>query len=233
MSVYRIAVCDDVAIERSILCVLLHECNDEQIIYQFESGEELLRSQETFDIAFLDIFMNGMTGMDTARALQKRGVDTPIVFLTASPYFAVESYEINAFDYIVKPLQPERLKLVWDRFLKEYKKNQRYFVINYPGKTAKLAFDQIEFIESDRHYISVNLADGTTLRFQGKLDSIEEQFNDPRFLRCHQSFLINMGLADAMDDDFLMHSGKRVAYRKRDKKTLQRIFYDFMMKEAY
>ncbi len=233
MPVHRIAVCDDVPLERDVLCTLLHACDEKQRIYQFTSGEELLSSRESFDLVFLDIYMDGMTGMETARMLQKRNSNIPIVFLTSSPDFAVESYEVHAFDYIVKPLQPERLRAVWKRFVAQHRRSRRFLLLNNSAKIERLPYERIEYLESDRHYVTIHMADKTMLRIQGKLDQFEEQLNDMRFLRCHQSFLINLGLTQAMEDDFLMRSGARVAYRKRDKKQLQRIFCDYMRQEPY
>lgn len=232
MSVRKIAVCDDVAIERDMLCMLLHKCDKKTIIYKFASGEALLSSRKAFDLVFLDIYMDGMTGMETAKMLQKRNSKTPIVFLTSSPDFAVESYEIHAFDYIVKPLRPERLKAVWERFLSQYRQSPKFLVLNCPGKTEKLPYEQIEFLESDCHYVTIHMADGAMLRINGRLDDFEQQLDDVRFLRCHKSYLINLNLAEAMDEDFIMHSGNHVAYRKREKKQLQKTFCDYMQKEV-
>lgn len=232
MSVRKIAVCDDVAIERDMLCTLLHRFDDKQLIRQFPCGEELLRSQERFDLVFLDIYMGGMTGMETARLLQSKNRKLPIVFLTSTADFAVESYEIRAFDYIVKPLQPKRLEMVWERFCSEYRRSPRFFVVNIAGKAEKLPYEQIEFLESDRHYVTIHMTDRASIRLQGRLDDLEQSFDDPRFLRCHQSFLVNLSLAEAMDEDFIMRSGVHVPYRKREKKKLQNIFCDYMLHET-
>ncbi len=232
MSICRIAICDDVAIERDMLSVLLRECDENQMIYKFACGEDLLCSKESFDLVFLDILMDGMTGMETARVLQERNHKLPIIFLTSSSDFAVESYEVHAFDYIIKPLQKDRLKTVWERFLLQYRQSPKYFILNSSEKTVKLPHDQIEFLESDRHYVTIHMADGKMIRIQGRLDDLEKQLDDTRFLRCHKSFLINLSLTKAMGEDFLMNSGKCVAYRKRDKGQLKKIFCDFMLKEV-
>lgn len=233
MSIRRIAICDDVAIEREILGTLLHKYDAELVIHQFSCGEDLLNSRESFDLVFLDIYMNGLTGMETARALHLRNNSLPIVFLTASADFAVESYEIHAFDYIVKPLQPQRLKTVWERFLSQYQTNPKVLIINNSGSIEKLLYDQIEFLESNSHYVTIHMEDGSTLRTQGKLDDFEQQLNDSRFLRCHKSFLVNLMLTKSMDDNFLMQSGKCVAYRKRDKKKFQYIFFNYASKGTH
>lgn len=232
MSVRRIAVCDDVAIEQDMLCLMLHKCDKNQVIYRFSSGEDLLRSNIAFDLVFMDIYMNGMTGMETARLLQKKYRNIPIVFLTSSSDFAVESYEIHAFDYIVKPLRPERLKEVWKRFIFQYQQCSKFLVFSNSGKTEKLPYEQIEFLESDGHYVTIHMADSTEFRILGRLDDYEQQLDDDRFLRCHKSYLINLSLTETMDEEFIMHSGYHVAYRKREKKQMQKVFCDYMLKEV-
>lgn len=232
MSVCRIAVCDDVEMEREILCMLLRKFDNKSIVYKFSCGEDLLRSSADFDLIFLDIYMNGMTGMETAKILHKKNSKVPIVFLTSSSDYAVESYEVHAFDYILKPMGVERFKEVWDRFLLQHRKNQRYFVVNCIGKTERLPYEQIEYMESDCHYVTFHMTDGSSIRINGRLDDIEQQLEDSRFLRCHKSFLINLNLTESMEKDFIMRSGSRVAYRKREKKQIQQVFYDYIRNEV-
>lgn len=232
MSVFKIAVCDDVAIERDMLCELLHQYDEKQIIYNFSCGEELIRSPLTFDLVFLDIYMNGMTGMETAKLLKEKNQKTSIVFLTSSKDYAVESYEINAFDYIVKPLKSSRLKAVWERFQIHYISRPKYYILNASGITEKLPYEKIEFLESDCHYVTIHTVDAEVFRILGKLDDIEKELDDARFLRCHKSYLINLDYTVAMDEDFLMTSGEYVSYRKRDKKQLQKIFSEYISSKA-
>lgn len=227
---FRIAICDDVVLERELLYLLLQKCADRQMISQFGSGEELLASHEHFDLVFLDIFMGGITGMETARCLLEKSPKTRIVFLTSSPNFALESYDVHAFDYILKPLQPERLAAVWERFAGEHQPTERYLIINDLAETKKLPYDSIEFIESCQHYVTIHLTEEPSLRVYGKLDDFEQQLDDPRFLRCHKSFLINLSLTAAMGEDFLMQSGTHVAYRKREKKQLREAFFNYAAK---
>lgn len=233
MSVCKIAICDDIDIERDMLCMMLQSFGEEQIIHHFSCGEDLLASPVAFDLVFLDIYMNGMTGMEVAKVLKNNKSKALIVFLTSSPNFAVESYEVHAFDYIVKPLQPERLKTVWKRFLSLHRKRERFLLLNNSGKTEKIAYEQIEFLESDCHYVIIHMTDGTTVRILGKLDDFEQRIDDADFLRCHKSFLINMRFTESMDGDFIMRSGTHVSYRKREKKHLQKIFNDYALKLAY
>lgn len=228
MSVCRIAVCDDVYLERKILCELLQQLDSKQIIHDFSSGEDLLSSTQIYDLVFLDIYMNGITGMETAKKLKEKNPKSMIVFLTSSEEHAVESYEINAFDYIVKPLQIVRLSKVLERFRIYYHNLPKYYVLNTSGEAKRLPYGKIEFLESDCHYVIIHTVDGLVIKILGKLDNIEHELSDSRFLRCHKSYLVNLDYAKAMNDDFLMASGKLVPYRKREKKQLQNSFCEYL-----
>lgn len=124
--VNKIAICDDVEVERFVLkrqlMVYFQKNGGEAQIQEYESGESLLADIEDGylwpDLIFLDIYMGALNGMDTARKLRKLGVKAPIVFLTASPDFALESYEVEASGYLLKPAEEEQTTALLHRLLK-------------------------------------------------------------------------------------------------------------------
>ena len=123
----RIVLCDDVELERQILKELLtlyfEEMGEEISVIEYESGEALITDVEEglleADLLFLDIFMKNMNGMETARRLREMKRKGPIVFLTASPDFAIESYEVQASGYLLKPYDAEKIKELAARLLKD------------------------------------------------------------------------------------------------------------------
>ena len=100
----KVAICDDVEVERYVLkrqlMAYFRTTGGKVEVQEFQSGENLLADiEERFiwpDLIFLDIYMGELNGMDTARRLRAMGVQAPIIFLTASPDFALESYEVEA-----------------------------------------------------------------------------------------------------------------------------------------
>ena len=114
IAVIRIAICDDLYNERNMIQSLLTSIQNEEQklefnITQYEEGEALLMDMEEnlseFDLVILDIYMDGINGMETARKIRENDINIPIVFLTASPDFALESYDVNAFGYLLKPVK--------------------------------------------------------------------------------------------------------------------------------
>ena len=112
----RIGVCDDDKEFRQRLVQMIRIWSDHSGIptelYPFDNGDELIAKNAAFrmDIILLDIVMPLLNGMDTARELRAQDTAVKIIFLTSSPEFALESYEVRAQDYLLKPITYERLR---------------------------------------------------------------------------------------------------------------------------
>src|SRR5918999_5556399 len=113
----RVMVVDDepLAVER--LQLLLARCPDTTVVGTANEGEAALRIAEavTPDLVLLDIAMPGMDGIDVARALSDSAIDPAVVFVTAFDNFAVAAFDVAAIDYLMKPVQPDRLERALDR----------------------------------------------------------------------------------------------------------------------
>ena len=157
----RIAIVDDNHTDRIFLReglerILLKRNIENSEIHIFNSAEDILEylknEQETFfDLIFMDIYMEKLTGVDAAREIRKKDKKVKIVFITTSNEFASESYEVRAEDYLIKPYDKTRLENVMDRIFSEKKygkilelKDGRKIIINsivYIGKVARLIVD--------------------------------------------------------------------------------------------
>ena len=128
----KIAIVDDSSLDRDFLKngleIIFEERNIENLeIQEFSSGEELLNylrenPSDFFHIIFMDIYMEDLTGVETAKAIRKTDEQVKIVFITTSNEFASESYEVRAEDYLIKPFDGQRMNKIIDRFLEKTKK---------------------------------------------------------------------------------------------------------------
>ena len=151
----RIVICDDVEIERTLMKEILTEYFDEihreVSIIEYDSGEGLIADVEEgyldMELLFLDIYMKKLNGMETARKLRVISCNVPIVFLTASPDYAIESYEVQASGYLLKPFSEEKLKTLINRILKTDMK--RRVAIKSKRQYRYPYTDEIMYIESD------------------------------------------------------------------------------------
>lgn len=234
----HIAICDDIQQEREQISAMLMALQDIERnwvfeITQYDRGELLLLDLEErrngFHLIFLDIYMEGINGMETARKIRGLGLKTPLVFLTGSPDFALESYDVNAAGYLLKPVQKEKMAALLERLLGQ--EDRTRICIQSERRRRYLFLDEIVFVESDNHSILLHLANGETLTSGEKLGTLEGQL-DERFLRCHQSFLVNMCFVADVAEDFILKDGRRVPIRIRQRKAIADAYYRFFVKRA-
>jgi two-component system LytT family response regulator/two-component system response regulator LytT len=116
----RIVVVDDEQLARDELCFLLGQIGGAEIVAQAANGVEALRvvEEQAPDLVMLDVQMPGLTGFEVARRLVRGGVEAYVVFVTAYDQYAIQAFEVNAVDYLLKPVEPARLAAAVDRVKK-------------------------------------------------------------------------------------------------------------------
>lgn len=232
----KIAVCDDQQSECDILCDLLftytsksgYECE----IQSYTSGESLVADYEdgcaAFVLVFLDIYMNAMNGMAAARRIREYSQTTAIVFTTISPDFAVESYEVYALDYIVKPIVPERLSSLMDNFFVEFTKKEKYLLVKQGRDNARFLYSDIAYLESKGNKLFLQNGKGERFTFYERLSEVEKRLEDIRFLRCHQSYLVNMDYIYSADNDFILSDGMCIPIKVRERKSIREHYFEYI-----
>lgn len=200
----RVAVCDDDALElKKIEEAMLEFIGSKQAeaditLNTFSSGIELLNyinHTASFDLIILDILMPYMTGIEVAAQLRKTNNDMKIIFLTTSPEFAVNSYKVNAFYYLLKPFQKQELISLLDRALVSIRSEKLCsIVIKEKAGLKRIPLHMIEYAESEKHTLNFHLLGGEIASCYAKMgDYSEALLKDERFVHCHQSFIVNMG----------------------------------------
>ena len=231
----RIAVCDDSSLDRELFVALLHHyfvnkpISNE--IIQYENGVDLLHDVEDdmwFDIVFLDIYMNDLLGIDVAHKLRSLGYRGHIIFLTATADFAVDSYEVEALGYLLKPQSFEKLSQVMDRAIRTMTTNT-YLVKNH-SKIIRVPYHEVLYVESMNSKCIMHCCNDQSYVIYKRLTTIEHELNDKRFLRCHQSYLVNMDHIHQVDSQFTLVTGDTVAIRQRDLKSIRQAVLHYLDK---
>ena len=128
-----IAVCDDEVMECSRIAGKIKEILGEMkapcTIQQFYSGRELLQSSENFDMIFLDIIMGGLDGMRTAQMVREKAYDKLLVFISASRDYVFDAYDVEAFQYLLKPIEDKKLKRVLQKAVRKTQERSQAFII--------------------------------------------------------------------------------------------------------
>lgn len=216
---FQIAVCDDektIAIQiAEMIKDILPDCN----ISKYLSGEDLLESYIKFDIIFLDIQMENMSGIEIAKELRKRGENTIIIFITGVKEYVFQAFDVAAFHYLIKPVNEEKLKEVIGRAIEKINKKaneeiHRLF-IKTRDKSVALNINDILFMESETRKIVVHTK-REIIKFYGVMSKVEEKVGSG-FYRCHRGYLVNMAyIAEYDSENIYLTNGDKV-YLAREK----------------
>jgi DNA-binding LytR/AlgR family response regulator len=157
------------------------------------AGLEFLRSHIP-DLLFIDINMPDLNGLELVQALP---VKPMVIFTTAYKKFAVDSYDLDAIDYLLKPIEPERFTRAVQKAIEQYryrnsinKKETESFFVRSEYQLVKIYFDAIEFIESVDDYLKIHLREGRPVMTLMTLKSILEKLPSDQFKRIHRSYII-------------------------------------------
>lgn len=180
----------------------------------FFSAEALLASfkPDVYDVVFLDICLQGMTGMDAARRIRRQDSACRLIFTSVSPDFAVESYEVDSTYYLLKPYSYEQLSAALNRCNPALL--ERAKAISVPTRTgqARLMLHQIVYTEYINRKITVHLRDGAEMQIAMKQgDFAALMLEHPYFCDCIKGILVNFEAVEKLtEDSFLLLGGVRV-----------------------
>ncbi len=202
---FRIAICDDSPEDRTQICVLLRQSCPHAELETFSSGEALLwklADGKRFDLYFMDIFMDGASGIDTARQIRSDDYNALIVFVSTSDDFYRESYDLFAFHYLIKPINMDKLSPVLGRAMEQLKREaEQTILVNYNRQVRSLRLSNLLYISSSNHNLIFCMKDKELIEVRGKLDHYIAKLPQAMFFRCHQSYVINLRYCSALTAD--------------------------------
>ena len=242
----RIAICDDEAwhVQQTTNFVqeyLRHRPQVSGHIFPFSRGQELLCQAEEaggFDLYLLDIIMPGLNGIETGRQLRELGDGGEIVYLTTSPDYAVDSYSVRAFFYLLKPLEKERLFEVLDAAIKKLNdRRSKAALIATKDGPRRVLLDQILYVERVgrrlRYYCSNDTVDSVSLRVPFHT-AVEPLLADPRFCQCGSSFAFNLQhVAGVRGQEVLLDNGFSVAIPRAAVSVFKQAWGNFWLEEDH
>jgi len=193
------AVIDDEPIAREILEDFIRE--DERLEYagSYKNAKEALKGImiHPVEILFLDISMPGLTGFQFLRSMQN---PPGVIFTTAFREYALEGFDANAIDYLLKPIAFERFLLAVNKAWKFLRSaadaisaspNADFFFVKADGGLVKIFFDEIQFIEALKEYVKIVTRDKSVITYH-TISGLEEKLPTGRFYRVHRSYIVNI-----------------------------------------
>lgn len=197
----NIAICDDNIVQvRKIENLLENYFSEKKLPYElfsYTDSKVLLKDSEKnkFDIAFLDVEMNPINGIETGEYLRKNLPNIILIYVSGYIDYSVQGYKVQAFRYILKRDLDVLFKEDMDAALLQYGRINDCFTYKKDGETIIVPYRDIVYLMSCERKVTVYTDNGETDTFYAKLDGLEKQFEYHNFLRVQQSYLVNLKYA--------------------------------------
>jgi DNA-binding LytR/AlgR family response regulator len=236
----RIAICDDDVLELQKIKSKVEEFivskqHEQKITLQvFYGAYELLdyiSLHDEFDVLILDIIMPVMNGIALAAEIRKSGSRCKIIFLTSSPEFAIDSYQVSAFYYLLKSHMNIELSALLNKALKDMKEeNSSSVIIKQKGKLTRVQIHTIKYIEIINHTVYYHLNNNTVISCLSTITKSHDPIlSDKRFIKCHKSFIVNMDYVISITSkEFMMDDNTQVPISRQILKQTKDIYLDFV-----
>lgn len=224
----KFAVCDDEPLMAQGLASHLASYMEEHpaIAYSvnsFSSGRTLLESSDSFDVIFLDIQMEPPDGMETAKLLRQQGDHSLLVFVTVLKELVFDAFQVEAYDYLLKPINSAHFRRTMDRVLRALEQRiTKDIVIQRRTGCEVVLLSDLVYCEVLGRKIYLHKQDGTVSDYYDKLEDLERRV-DGRFFKCHRSYLVNLDyVRGCQDGQVMLSQGERIpASRLRERELTQ------------
>lgn len=176
--------------ERDVSLEYVHFCNGLAFLDKYRQG---------FDVVFMDIEMPVLDGMETAKRLRQIDPYVPLVFITDLKQFALKGYEVEALDFLVKPVVWPAFASMMDRVRKNFsKRGDDTVALQTAEGTVKVSLADVFYVEVEQHYVVYHTLGGE-FRFWGSLAEEEKRLPADRFVRSSSAYLVNLGHVTRVD----------------------------------
>jgi len=209
------------------------DCRSEITIYN--SGDKLLEdfySGKLSDVkvAFLDIYMPGTDGIDTAKKIRETDNEMIIIFTTSSINHGIEGFSVYALQYLVKPVNYPEVKNALSKCIEKYADSIRYIEVLSDRLMVRAYLKDIIYIEcfDTTSFIHTNTE---VIKTFLPLSELEKQLEGSSFLRTQRSYIVNMRyIHDMKTNDFVLENGKMIPIRRNDKLAIKQVYRNYLSK---
>ena len=229
----RVAIVEDDAAEREKIQGYLNELSrQEQIQFEiapYPSGLNFIMGEmKGFDIVLMDIDMPGVNGMETAQALRKVDPTVILIFVTNMAQYAISGYEVDATDFILKPVNKYSFAIKIKRAVaRTAKKNDEVIQIKQEGTLHLVPLSIIKYLEVTGHYVIYHTAQGDFTEYT-TLKEAQKKINRPHFAQCNQSYLVNLKYLEAVSRETVTVSGAKISVSRKMRPAFLNAVTDFL-----
>ena len=198
-------------------------------ITRFKDGDEITNGYRgEFEVILMDIEMKFMDGMTAAEEIRRFDQDVVIMFITNMTNYAIRGYQVDALDYVLKPVSYFAFSQKLDRALTRIRKKSTDVIsINMPSGVKKLDIDNIFYIESEGHNLTFHTSGGDfTLR--AKMSDYELKLSPYNFFRSNKGYLVNLKYVDGVENGECLIAGKRLGISRARKNDFMDALTNYM-----
>ena len=238
----RIAICDDDVLCREQVTAIVSSYKDQRGLDMelsiYESAAALLHDvalRGGFDLYLLDIIMPGENGIELGRQLRRESPEGKIIYLTSSHEYAVDSYRVRAFDYLIKPVAQGQLFHTLDEAIQTLAvKKGKSLIVRTKESSTKVSFESIMYAKLAGKSIAYHLTNGVTVEGVSIRttfsEAISELLLDERFALCGSGTAVNLYHVTTVDGDTLyFKNGGKLYIGLRAGRSLRSVWMDFWM----
>ncbi|MDE7259854.1 MAG: LytTR family DNA-binding domain-containing protein [Lachnospiraceae bacterium] len=237
----QIAICDDIQKDLETIRTALDtyaEAHPELHfdIDEYNSAEDILEAAKngrTYDIALLDVCLSDGLGTDVAEEMLSKSLDMSIVFLSTSSEYSVMAFALNATHYLLKPFSQEQFNAALDRAVKKTE-DQRFLTLACVDGMYRVRVTEIVSLESQNHYLRINLSSGRVLQMRTKLSQVFEELQEyPGFIKVGVSYAVNLAFVRRVSGNTLeIHNGFKISIPRRSSEEVKKAYMDFWCSET-
>ena len=232
----KVAICDDKIQFHKMLKEHLDKYSMQRHVdldyYDYTSGRDLFASSIKHDIIFMDYQMDGLDGLETSDQLRKKNIDIPIVFLTSYPHVVFDAFKVNAFRFLVKPIDMEKLTDTMDSFLHDLD-DSNYILVKTDEANKRINIKDIVYVEASGKYCYIRDNEDSVL-YKGTLAEIEEKLPQDMFFRSHRTYLVGFRhITSHTSTSILFDNNERALISKMKLTAFKKAFTDFIKRYTF
>ena len=229
----KIGICDDEKISREQLKELLEQFFEENglsfELWEYEAGEDFLNREEEINLLFLDIELEGMSGIQLKEELQGRE-NIKIIFVTRHMEGMPEAFGRNVYGFLEKPAAADKLEKYLLRVLKDLEGERMLVIKGVQGDMAVKEKDILYFV-SEKKYSRMVGKNGESFCDLG-LQQLEEMLGQESFFRCHKSYLVNLANISDANQNIRLKNGESIPVSRRKAKELKEAYLEYIIRKA-
>lgn len=207
-------------------------CSDNAVnieVKWFTEGEKfLLNYQPIYDLVLMDINLRAMNGMETATRLRRLDQSVALIFITSMARYAIRGYEVDAMDYLLKPVAyPKFCSRIQRALCKCRQEQTQTILINISDGVYRIATSRIKYVEVADHCLVYHTTEGN-LNTYGKLKDVEEKLDKTQFIRCNRCYLVNLAFVRAVRGFTLVVDGEELQISRPKRNTVMEALNNYL-----